>query len=235
MSGHRPPRPNPNPNPNLNPDPSPTPNPNPEQVPEVFWAATTPRVLTMEFVPSFKLTDIARVEAEGLDRNLLAKRTADAFLAQILRSSYFHCDPHPGAPATPCYPPLLPWAFSRAGPILNLHLHLHPHPHLSPPRPPYLTPPGNLCVNKEGQLVYYDCGMMNELTPDIAAGFKEARRTRPSHTLTHTLTPPCTPTSPLTPPSPPSLRRASPSSEVAPTSVRSSSQHRASASSTPSS
>jgi predicted unusual protein kinase regulating ubiquinone biosynthesis (AarF/ABC1/UbiB family) len=98
------------------------------KVPEVFWAATTPRVLTMEFVPSFKLTDIARVEAEGLDRNLLAKRTADAFLAQILRSSYFHCDPHPG----------------------------------------------NLCVNKEGQLVYYDCGMMNELTPDIAAGFKEA-------------------------------------------------------------
>jgi len=98
------------------------------KVPAVFWEATTPRVLTMEFVPSFKLTDISRVEAEGLDRQKLAKQTADAFLAQILRSSYFHCDPHPG----------------------------------------------NLCVNKEGQLVYYDCGMMNELTPDIAAGFKEA-------------------------------------------------------------
>lgn len=98
------------------------------KVPTVFWEATTPRVLTMEFVDSFKLTDIARVDAEGLDRGVLAKRTADAFLAQILRSSYFHCDPHPG----------------------------------------------NLCVNKEGQLVYYDCGMMNELTPDIAKGFKEA-------------------------------------------------------------
>ena len=79
-------------------------------MPEVFWEATTPRVLTMEFVPSFKLTDIAQVEAQGLDRNLLAKRTADAFLAQILRSSYFHCDPHPGAlpPLPPPLPPSLP-------------------------------------------------------------------------------------------------------------------------------
>jgi len=98
------------------------------RVPSVFWEATTPRVLTMEFVESFKLTDIARVEAEGLDRKDLAKKTADAFLAQILRTSYFHCDPHPG----------------------------------------------NLCVNKEGQLVYYDVGMMNELSPAVAAGFKEA-------------------------------------------------------------
>ena len=98
------------------------------RVPTVFWEATTPRVLTMEFVESFKLTDIERVEAEGLDRKELAKKTADAFLAQILRTSYFHCDPHPG----------------------------------------------NLCVNKQGQLVYYDVGMMNELSPNVAAGFKEA-------------------------------------------------------------
>ncbi len=32
------------------------------RVPKVFWEATTPRVLTMEFVESFKLTDIERVE-----------------------------------------------------------------------------------------------------------------------------------------------------------------------------
>ena len=34
--------------------------------------------------------------------------------------------------------------------------------------------PGNLCVNTEGKLVFYDCGMMNELQPNVAAGFKEA-------------------------------------------------------------
>ena len=130
---------------NSSPDLSPNPNPNPEQVPEVFWAATTPRVLTMEFVPSFKLTDIARVEAEGLDRNLLAKRTADAFLAQILRSSYFHCDPHPGAPATPCYPATIPPAFTapaatRRGHLAVLASPQLPQPSPSPPRPPPTSP-----------------------------------------------------------------------------------------------
>ena len=52
----------------------------------------------MEFVESFKLTDIERVEKEGLDRKLLADRVADSFLSQILKTGYFHCDPHPGAP-----------------------------------------------------------------------------------------------------------------------------------------
>jgi predicted unusual protein kinase regulating ubiquinone biosynthesis (AarF/ABC1/UbiB family) len=56
------------------------------RVPSVYREVTTPRVLTMEFVESFKLTDIERVEKEGLDRKLLAKRTADAFLRQIVET-----------------------------------------------------------------------------------------------------------------------------------------------------
>lgn len=66
------------------------------RVPEVYREVSTPRVLTMEFVESFKLTDIEKVEKLGLDRELLAKRTADAFLRQIVETGYFHCDPHPG-------------------------------------------------------------------------------------------------------------------------------------------
>ena len=61
------------------------------RVPDVFREVSTPRVLTMEFIESFKLTDIERVEALGLDRELLAKRTADAFLKQIVETGYFHC------------------------------------------------------------------------------------------------------------------------------------------------
>ena len=34
--------------------------------------------------------------------------------------------------------------------------------------------PGNLCVGTDGKLVYYDCGMMNELSPNVFQGFKEA-------------------------------------------------------------
>ena len=88
---------------------------------------STPKVLTMEFIESFKLTDIARVEKEGLDRKDLAKRVADTFLYQIVDTAYFHCDPHPG----------------------------------------------NLAVDTSGNLVYYDFGMMDELSPNVKAGFKE--------------------------------------------------------------
>eukprot|EP00521_Asterionellopsis_glacialis_P009626 CAMPEP_0195287034 /NCGR_PEP_ID=MMETSP0707-20130614/4266_1 /TAXON_ID=33640 /ORGANISM="Asterionellopsis glacialis, Strain CCMP134" /LENGTH=767 /DNA_ID=CAMNT_0040346751 /DNA_START=58 /DNA_END=2361 /DNA_ORIENTATION=- len=66
------------------------------RVPDVYREVSTPRVLCMEFIESFKLTDIERIEKLGLDRKLLAKRTADAFLKQIVETSYFHCDPHAG-------------------------------------------------------------------------------------------------------------------------------------------
>ncbi|KAH8075416.1 hypothetical protein JL721_1422 [Aureococcus anophagefferens] len=65
-------------------------------VPTMYYEFSTPRVLTMEYIDSFKLTDIDRVEKEGLDRADLAKRIADSFLYQIVDTAYFHCDPHPG-------------------------------------------------------------------------------------------------------------------------------------------
>jgi predicted unusual protein kinase regulating ubiquinone biosynthesis (AarF/ABC1/UbiB family) len=62
------------------------------RVPSVYKEVTTPRVLTMEFVESFKLTDTKRVEREGLDRKLLSKRVADSFLRQIVETAYFHAE-----------------------------------------------------------------------------------------------------------------------------------------------
>ena len=62
------------------------------RVPDVYREISTPRVLTMEFVESFKLTDIKRVEQLGLDKKLLAKRTAETFLTQIVQTGYFHCE-----------------------------------------------------------------------------------------------------------------------------------------------
>ena len=66
------------------------------RVPRMYREVSTPRVLTMEFVESFKMTNIERIEELGIDRKQLAKRTADTFLRQIVETSYFHCDPHPG-------------------------------------------------------------------------------------------------------------------------------------------
>jgi predicted unusual protein kinase regulating ubiquinone biosynthesis (AarF/ABC1/UbiB family) len=56
------------------------------RVPGVYREITTPRVLSMEYVESFKLTDLERVKKEGLDSKLLAKRTADSFLRQIVET-----------------------------------------------------------------------------------------------------------------------------------------------------
>ena len=61
------------------------------RVPGVYREITTPRVLTMEFVESLKLTDIKRIEELGLDKQLLARRTAESFLSQIVETGYFHC------------------------------------------------------------------------------------------------------------------------------------------------
>ena len=66
------------------------------RIPEVYREYSTPRVLTMEYVDSFKLTDLAQVDKVGLDRQELAKRTAESFLYQIIETGFFHCDPHPG-------------------------------------------------------------------------------------------------------------------------------------------
>lgn len=61
------------------------------RVPRIYREVSTPRLLTMEFVESFKLTDIKRIEELGLDRQLLSTRVADAFLRQIVETAYFHC------------------------------------------------------------------------------------------------------------------------------------------------
>ena len=66
------------------------------RVPNVYWEVTNPRVLTMEYIEAIKMSDLEAVEAAGIDKSKLAQQVADAFLAQILKTSYFHCDPHPG-------------------------------------------------------------------------------------------------------------------------------------------
>ena len=57
---------------------------------------TTSRVVTMEYVPGIKINDIERIDAAGIDRGLLAKRSAESYLSQLCRHGFFHCDPHPG-------------------------------------------------------------------------------------------------------------------------------------------
>jgi ubiquinone biosynthesis protein len=65
-------------------------------VPHVHWETTTRRVLTMDRVRGIKITDGTRLEAAGLDRELIARRLIDILLRAVLNEGFFHADPHAG-------------------------------------------------------------------------------------------------------------------------------------------
>jgi ubiquinone biosynthesis protein len=64
--------------------------------PRVFWEKTSKGVLTLEFIDGIKVSDLQALEVAGLDRALIARRGADAFLQMVLVHGFFHGDPHPG-------------------------------------------------------------------------------------------------------------------------------------------
>src|SRR5207248_4800826 len=56
----------------------------------------TPRVLTMEYVPGTKITEISPLARMEFDGEMLAEELFRAYLNQILVEGFFHADPHPG-------------------------------------------------------------------------------------------------------------------------------------------
>lgn len=64
--------------------------------PTVHWDQTAKGILTMEHIDGIKVSETAALDAAGLDRRLIARRGADAFLKMVLTHGFFHGDPHPG-------------------------------------------------------------------------------------------------------------------------------------------
>ena len=93
-------------------------------VPRVHWKYASPKVLTLEYMPGIKISHYEAIEAAGLDRKLLARLGARAYLQQILNGGFFHADPHPG----------------------------------------------NIAVNTDGALIFYDFGMMGQIESNIREG-----------------------------------------------------------------
>jgi predicted unusual protein kinase regulating ubiquinone biosynthesis (AarF/ABC1/UbiB family) len=79
-------------------------------IPEVIPELSTKRLLVSEFVEGIKITDLAGLEAAGIDREALARQLNDLYAEQIFRLGRLHADPHPGnimAQARPDLPPRL--------------------------------------------------------------------------------------------------------------------------------
>ncbi len=65
-------------------------------VPELIPELTSRHVLSMEYIPGTKITDIASLDAMGLDRGRIVSKVHRVFFKMLLKDSIFHADPHPG-------------------------------------------------------------------------------------------------------------------------------------------
>ena len=66
------------------------------RIPRVVEERSTGRVLTMEYVPGTKISDIDAIDDLGVDRSALAETLQRVYLQMIIDDGVFHADPHPG-------------------------------------------------------------------------------------------------------------------------------------------
>lgn len=66
------------------------------KIPAIYWRHSSKRVLTLEWIHGFKLTDTQQIEKNGLDTDTLITIGVTAGLQQLLEHGFFHADPHPG-------------------------------------------------------------------------------------------------------------------------------------------
>jgi len=65
-------------------------------IPQPVDNFTTTRVLTMDYIPGKKITDLSPLRLMDLDGGGLARELFRAYLKQILLDGFVHADPHPG-------------------------------------------------------------------------------------------------------------------------------------------
>lgn len=66
------------------------------KVPSIYWRYSSGKVLTLEWINGFKLTDIKSIQAASLDTDTLIEVGVTSGLQQLLEYGFFHADPHPG-------------------------------------------------------------------------------------------------------------------------------------------
>jgi len=65
-------------------------------IPSVFDDFSSKNVLTMEYLPGIKVTNVQALDEKGIDREQLVIDVHKVFFTMLLKHSIFHADPHPG-------------------------------------------------------------------------------------------------------------------------------------------
>ncbi|MEM9768652.1 MAG: AarF/ABC1/UbiB kinase family protein, partial [Cyanobacteria bacterium P01_D01_bin.71] len=66
------------------------------KVPSIYWRYSSGKVLTLEWIEGFKLTDVGSIQAASLETDALVEIGVTSGLQQLLEYGFFHADPHPG-------------------------------------------------------------------------------------------------------------------------------------------
>ena len=65
-------------------------------IPQVYWATTTSRVLTLERIDGIKVDDLDGLDRARVDRRALATKATGVAVSMVFEHGFFHADPHPG-------------------------------------------------------------------------------------------------------------------------------------------
>ena len=65
-------------------------------IPRIIWRLTGRRVLTIEYVPGTRVTDLQALRDQNIDPEEVTRIGANFYLRQLLEDGFFHADPHPG-------------------------------------------------------------------------------------------------------------------------------------------
>ncbi|MBX9879236.1 MAG: hypothetical protein K2Y22_12320 [Candidatus Obscuribacterales bacterium] len=65
-------------------------------IPRIYWKYTSKRVLTLDYTPGIKISAVDELTQAGIDTNKLANLLVKFYAGQILKTGFFHADPHAG-------------------------------------------------------------------------------------------------------------------------------------------
>ena len=88
-------------------------------VPSVFDDFSSKNVLTMEYLPGIKITNVQALDEKGIDREQLVIDVHKVFFTMLLKHSIFHADPHPGNIAVTDDGKLILYDYGMVGKINN--------------------------------------------------------------------------------------------------------------------
>jgi predicted unusual protein kinase regulating ubiquinone biosynthesis (AarF/ABC1/UbiB family) len=65
-------------------------------IPSIIDDRSSKNILTMEYLPGIKITNVKALDEAGINREQLVVRVHKVFFTMLLRHDLFHADPHPG-------------------------------------------------------------------------------------------------------------------------------------------